>query len=156
VKLALNCHNSGEYYGGCNYAFVDLSPELARALLHKLELTRSLVRTEDVHEVDWFSSNARFFNPRGAEDELENSEEAEWVEGLLEALEGDTPLELPKDFELTEGMEARTEWDHTVASEGGIWFLCNPKHCDEVVTTSVITEEILRKAASMEEEKKDV
>jgi hypothetical protein len=134
MKLLLNTYSTNEYADGCEYAFLDLTKELAE------EIQRRWEHFETVHGKDPSLTEMHFF---GAE--------AMFVDGLpenlMDVLGDDSDFieveALDKDFE---NLEARTECDHMVITSQEVYWQAEPNNCSWYVETRPIPLETVRKA----------
>jgi hypothetical protein len=134
MKLLLNTYSTNEYADGCEYAFLDLTKELAE------EIQRRWEHFETVQWKDPSLTEMHFF---GAE--------AMFVDGLPENLMGvlgDGPdfIEVEAAPDISENLMARTECDRMVITSQEVYWQAIPKHCDWHVETRPIPLETVRKA----------
>lgn len=147
MKIILECSSSDENYnGGCDYALVDLTPELARNLLSKHHAFMRLHKQTKAYEAYWWDCSATFFSPYPMFEEEPKPEETARVELELQPMQ-DGYLEVPDDFRLGENMEARTDCDQMCVREDGVWWFCHPKNDGAHITTPTVPKRILERAA---------
>ncbi len=149
--------SSNEYCdGGCEYAAVDLTRELARLALRRIQVLKEHKKNDDiVYETYYWDFNAEYFSLRS---DFTNMPEkmktailavAEIVEAL--AVNDNELVTAPDDFEVVEAQIAAVECGQMIARDDGIAFLAIPKHCDFYVTTAEIPVPLLHEAAGIDE-----
>jgi hypothetical protein len=63
MKLILKTHCTNEYFDGCSYALVDLTPTLARKVLRRREMFEADRRNDpDLTETSYYSGDADYFS----------------------------------------------------------------------------------------------
>jgi hypothetical protein len=154
MKLILRVSSSNEYCdGGCEYAAVDLTRELASLALRRIQVLKEHKKNDElVYETYYWDFNAEYFSLRA---DFTNMPEkmktailavAEIVEAL--AVDDDELVEAPADFEVVEAQTAAVECGQMIVRDEGIAFLAIPKHSDFYVTTAEIPVSVLQEAAS--------
>jgi hypothetical protein len=131
MKLILKTHCTNEFFDGCSYAVVDLTPALARKVLQRREIFETVRQKDsDLTETSYYNGDAEYFSA------LPTTFEAfDEVERRL-ADRGFT--QVSQDFSVSDEFLERTECGEMVISTGGVWFQCYPKHCDPVIETHEI------------------
>ena len=156
MRLILKVASSKEYCdGGCEFALVDLTPELARLALGRIAALREqkILDPNIVETYYWAYSAACYFSPYAglAIDGME----AEVASILL----GDHLHELqiedkeivcaPESFELLPGQVAAVECEQMIAYEASIAFTAIPKHTSFYVQTVEIPISLLEAALAI-------
>lgn len=131
MKLILKTHCTNEFFDGCSYALVDLTPTLARKVLRRREMFEADRRNDpDLTETSYYSGDADYFSALPTTDEPSDEIERHLTDkGFAKA---------PTDFCVDEELLERTECGQMVISTAGVWFQCYPKHCDPLVETHEI------------------
>lgn len=140
MKIIIKTGSTNEFYEGCEYALIDLTPELARHILEQKRVFDALkLVNRDLMEITFHSNDAEYFStfPEELEDELT---EKFWSgdAGHIPAPEGFAP-----EIE-------RTECDRMEVDQFAVRFTCYPKHCDWMVTTHEIDYATVEAAALVE------
>jgi hypothetical protein len=152
MKIVLQCWSSHDDTCGCDYALVDLTPQLARLVLRRIRVFRRLnAKDAGLSDLRWWNYEAVYFSPWGSDtSDAPAEKETERVEHALPALakKGEEIMEVADDFALGDKMEARTECDRMTVREDGVSFSCIPKHTDVRVTTGTIPMELVERAAA--------
>ena len=156
MKLILRVSSSNEYCdGGCEYAAVDLTRDLANIALRRIQVLKEQKKSDElVYETYYWDFNAEYFSLRA---DFTNVPEkvktatlivAEIVEAL--ATDDSELITAPDDFEVVEAQICTVECGQMITREEGIAFLAIPKHCDFYVTTAEIPLPLLQDAASID------
>jgi hypothetical protein len=156
MKLVLRVSSSNQYCdGGCEFALVDLTRELASVALRRIQALREHKKNdESVYETYYWAYHAEYFSPltnvRSAPGKVDTA-----MRAMAEIVEALTVAEMevataPDDFEVVEAQVAAVECEQMVAREDGIAFLAIPKHCDFYVTTADIPVSVLQEAAGID------
>jgi hypothetical protein len=154
MKVVLPCWSSHDDTCGCDYALVDLTPDLARLVLDRVRVFRKLSASDaGLCDLRWWNCDAVFFSPWGSGDDPDGAQpgevETQRVEQYLSGLDGGREvLEVSDDLALDEEMIARTECDRMVVCDDGVSFSCIPKHTDVRISTGTIPVEMLERVAS--------
>lgn len=131
MKLILKTHCTNEFFDGCSYALVDLTPALAGTILRRQESFDAGHRNDpDLTEVRYYSCEALYFSALPADESLTNE--------IERGLEDRGFARIPNGFHIGDELLERTECDQMVISGHGVWFECYPKHCDPLVETREI------------------
>lgn len=126
---------------GCEFALVDLTPELATLIMQRKTVFDSLKLTDsNLDELVYNSYAAQFFD----DDYL--IEEDSKSSGLMDQDNGF--IEASADFAIATE-PARTECDKMVIDWNGVTFRAYPKHCDWLVTTHEIDYATVEEAAGV-------
>ena len=156
MKLIVRVSSGNQYCdGGCEYATVDLTRDLANVALRRIQVLKEHKKSDDlVFETYYWDFNADYFSLRA---DFTNMPEkvktailtvAEIVEVL--AVEENGLATAPDDFEVVEAQIAAVECLQMIVREDGIAFLAIPKHCDFYVTTAEIPVPVLQEAAGID------
>ena len=159
MKLILRVSSSNEYCdGGCGYAAVELTRELASLALRRIQMLKEHKKNDElVYETYYWDFNAEYFSLRA---DFTNMPEkmktailavADIVEAL--AVDDNELVTAPDDFEVVEAQIAAVECGQMIVRDDGIAFLAIPKHCDFYVTTAEIPVSVLQEAASIDKNK---
>jgi len=134
MKLLLECYSSNENYnGGCDFAFVDLTPELAAIALRRIADFAQLKMGDAMAlEIYYWDDSC---------DWIETSEK---IQELTDGYSGDVVE--AESFEPTKDSKQRTECDQMIVEEYGIRWTAIPKHTDVYVTTLTIPVEMIVRA----------
>jgi hypothetical protein len=131
MKLILRTHSANEFFDGCSYALVDLTPTLARTVLRRREMFEADRRNDpDLTETSYYSGDADYFAALPTTDEA--------VDEIEQHLADKGFTQAPADFCIDDELLERTECAQMVISTAGVWFQCYPKHCDPLVETHEI------------------
>ena len=155
MRLVLSVSSGNEFCdGGCEFALVDLTPELGAMALRRIDVLKEQKKSDgSLLETYYWDFHAEYFSPRtdfnGFPEEAQAAmlEAAEAVESL--AVEEKELVTAPADFKVVETQIAATECEQMVVAEEGIAFVAIPKHCDFYVTTAQIPVSVLQDAAEI-------
>ncbi|MGA2630906.1 MAG: hypothetical protein ABSG54_11915 [Terriglobia bacterium] len=156
MKLILRVSSSNQYCdGGCEFAVVDLTRELASVALRRIQVLKEHKKDDElVYETYYWAFHAEYFSPRADLSSVPEKVKiamqvaAEIVEAL--EVEEKEVITAPDDFEAVEAQIAAVECEQMVVCEDGIAFLAIPKHCDFYVTTAEIPVPVLHDAAGID------
>jgi hypothetical protein len=152
MRIILKVSSSNEHCsGGCEFALLDLTPELARLALGRIATLREQKSLDpDIAEVYYWAYFAEYFSPwedsAGLGEEVENTQ---WtLEGMLDelAMEEKEIISVPETFQLPPGNVAAVECDQMVVREDAIAFMAIPKHASFYVQTVELPLTILEAA----------
>jgi hypothetical protein len=151
MRVILKVWSSSPHWnGGCDYAIVDLAPELASVALRRIGTLREQQAGDPQLDESYFwDSHAAYFSPWvGSEGALDSGDEPN-VAGTIEELQVEAReiVPAPVDFEVAEDQFARVECEQMTVRSGGIAFAAVPKHEDFHVSTAEISMEWLERAA---------
>ncbi len=155
MKLLLRVSSNNQYCdGGCEFAAVDLTRELASIALRRIQVLKEYKKNdESVYETYYWAFHAEYFSPWADVTSVpENVRTAmQPMPGIMETLEVEEKevATAPDDFEVVEAQIAAVECEQMVVREDGIAFLAIPKHCDFYVTTAEIPVSVLQEAAGI-------
>ena len=150
MRVILKVWSSSPHWnGGCDYAIVELAPELASVALRRIGTLREQQAADPQLDESYFwDSHAAYFSPWvGSEDALDSGDEPK-VAGTIEELQVDEReiVQAPEDFKVAEDQFARVECEQMIVRSGGIAFAAVPKHGDFHVSTAAISLEWLERA----------
>lgn len=135
--------------GGCDFAVVELTPELANLALRRITVLCEQKGVDPgVYETYYWGSEVEYFSPwidhASQSDDLRSA--CSEMEQLLEKLQvGKRNMVVVADkFAILETQIARVECRQMVVREDGISFTAIPKHTDFYVTTADIPKEVLQ------------
>ena len=156
MKLILRVSSSNECCdGGCEYAAVDLTPELANVALRRIQVLKEHKKSDElVYETYFWDFNAEYFSLRADFTNLPEKVKtailtvAKIVEAL--AVDNNELVTAPDDFEIVEAQIGAVECGQMIVREEGIAFLAIPKHCEFYVTTAEISVRVLHEAAGID------
>ena len=156
MKFLLRVSSSNQYRdGGCEFALVELTRELANVALRRIQVLKDYKKIDEfIYETYYWDFHAEYFSPRADFSGVpENVKAAMLAVGeIVEALvvEEKGVVTAPDDFEVVEEQIAAVECTQLVVGEDGVAFLAIPKHCDFYVTTAEIPMLILESAAGID------
>jgi len=140
MKLILRTHCTNEFFDGCAYALVDLTPTLARKVLRRREMFEADRRNDpDLTETSYYSGDADYFSALPTT--LDEIERRLADKGFTQA---------PTSFRVDDERLERTECGQMVISTDGVWFQCYPKHCDPLIETHEIDFKTVEEAQNEE------
>jgi hypothetical protein len=131
----------------CDYALIDLTPELARLGLTRIaRLKEHKTRDSDLLEIYFWDFHALYFSPWLAEDTAEADALAQMIEQLPA---GSSELSVAAaDFGVSEHLCARVECCQMIVREEGIAFLTIAKHTSFYISAAEIPSRLLEEAAA--------
>jgi len=149
MRIVLKVWSSNpESNGGCDFALVEVTPELAALALRRIAAVREQKALDPaVDETYCWDSAAQFFSPWadvGCQTEEAKAACLE-LEEELDSLQIDRRemVAAPDNISVRESQVARVECMQMVVREESIAFTAIPKHTDFYVTTARIPKEIL-------------
>ena len=155
MNIVLKVSSSNENYnGGCDFAFVELTAEIARIALRRIQTLKEQKKMDaDIDETYYWSHFVEcFFSPWANLASAEQGVEAAGlaVADLLETLRiEDTELAfVPATFEIPPSQVAAVECEQMIVREDSIAVSAIPKHTSCYIQTTEITIPILAAAAS--------
>ena len=142
MRILLKVTNSNEYCdGGCEFALVDLSPELAALALQRIAALRDQMTVDPniVETYYWAYFSACYFSPYAglAVDDMEAEGASIPLEDLLHELqiEDKEIVCAPASFQVPPGQVAAVECEQMIVYEASIAFTAIPKHTSFHVQT---------------------
>ena len=155
MRVVLKVTSSNENYnGGCEYALLDLTPDLATLAMRRIAVLNEQKNLDpDLDETYYWAYFADcYFDPW-----VESAEDAKEGEGTNSAV-GDTLDELkiedngvvsvPENFHVAPSQYAAVESEQMVVRADAIAFMAIPKHCSVRVQTAEIPITMLETAAA--------
>jgi hypothetical protein len=154
VRIILKVWSSNpDNNGGCDFAVVEITPELAKLALRRIAVLREQKALDPaVYETYYWDSAAEFFSPwvdLGTQtDEIKAA--CLKLEEELESLQIDRRemVSVAHGFSVPQSQIPRVECAQMVVHEEGIAFTAIPKHNDFYVTTAEISKGVLEQAAT--------
>jgi hypothetical protein len=140
-----------DYDGGCDYAAVEISEELAKIMLRRINvLSEQKALDCSLYETCYWDSSPEYFSPWAAHpaEPGEIDVPAAALEEILDGLGVDTKETLiaPPDFRVSEGHIAAVECSQMIVRDDGIAFTALVRHADIYLTTAEIPREIIESA----------
>jgi len=155
MNLVLKVSSSNENYnGGCDFAFVELTAEIAAIALRRIQTLKEQKKLDaDIDETYYWSHFVEcFFSPWANLASAERNAEAASlaVADLLEMLRIEVTeiAMVPETFKVPPSQVAAVECEQMIIREDSIAFSTIPKHASFYVQTTEITIPILAAAAS--------
>ena len=137
MKLIVRTGSTNEFSEGCDYALIDLTPELAHLILaRKATLDRLKESDRDIEELVFTGNYPEYFAT--LPESLEDLDDTLYTAGHVPAPGGFT-VEEPE----------RTECDRMVIDGYGVWWRCYPKHCDWMVDTPHLEYDLIEQVANV-------
>ena len=141
MKVALKVSSSNENcIGGCDFALVELTPELAALALRRIAALREQKKLDpDIDETYYWAYFAEYFSPwrnlASAESEVKTASLA--LADVLEDLriEEEGTVTVPESFQVPSSQVARVECEQMIVREDSIAFMAIPKHASFRVQT---------------------
>ena len=141
MKVVLKVSSSNENcIGGCDFALVELSPELAALALRRIAALREQKKLDpDIDETYFWAYFAEYFSPwrnlASAERDVETACLA--LADVLEDLriEEEGAVTVPESFQVLPSQVARVECEQMIVREDSIAFIAIPKHASFRVQT---------------------
>jgi hypothetical protein len=140
-----------DYSGGADYAAVDITEELAKLTLCRMNLLGEQKALDAaVYETNYWDSSAEYFSPRAVRqiepDEIVESNSG--LEEILDRIEVDIKetVKAPPDFQVPEGHIVAVECAQMIVRDGGIAFTALLRHSDIYLTTAEVPREIIESA----------
>lgn len=144
MKLILETTSSDENYNGdCDYATVELTPNLAKIALRRIKALKQIHQQDDqLWEMYFWDDSPIFFE---GYDELESLTDAETGETCV--FSRSMPFHAAAKFKVPADHFQRTECGQMIVREEEIAWTAIPKHSSVYVTTMPIPLSLLEKAA---------
>ena len=133
---------------GCDYAEVEISEELAKLMLRRLNVLREQKALDpSIFETYYWDYSARYFSPWVNQPTQPHEVEVACceLEKTLEELQVDTceVISVPDDFHVPDSQIATVECAQMIVRQEGISFTASPKHADICLTTAEISKQVL-------------
>lgn len=140
-----------DYDGGCDYAAVEISEELAKLVLRRINiLSEQKALDSSLYETYYSDPSPEYFSPWTVHpaEPGEIDAPAAALEEILDRLGVDTKETLiaPPDFRVSESHIAAVECSQMVVRDDGIAFTALVRHADIYLTTAEIPREIIESA----------
>jgi len=155
VRVVLKVTSSNEHYnGGCEYALLDLTPDLASLALRRIAVLKEQRNLDpDIDETYYWAYFVDcYFDPwaESAEDEKEGKGTSSAVGDMLEELkiEDNGVVSVPENFHVAPSQDAAVECEQMVVRSDAVAFMAIPKHGSVRVETGEIPVAILEEAAT--------
>ena len=156
MRILLKVTSSNEYCdGGCEFALVDLSPELAALALQRIAALRDQMTLDPniVETYHWAYFSACYFSPYAglARDDMEAEGGSIPLGDLLHELqiEDKEIVCVPESFRVRPGQVAAMECEQMVVGSDSIAFTAIPKHSSFYVQTVEIPVTMLEAALAI-------
>jgi hypothetical protein len=153
MRIILKVSSNNEYCdGGCEFALVDLTPELAALALQRIATLREHKNLDpDIIETYYWAYFAEYFSHW--EDLASSGKEVEGTRVTLEAMLDELPIEEKEIVCLPESLQGSpdqiaAECEQMIVREGSIAFMAIPKHASYYVQTVEIPLAMLEAAAT--------
>jgi len=155
VRVVLKVASSNENYnGGCEYALLDLTPDLASLALRRIAVLKEQRNLDpDIDETYYWAYFVDcYFDPwaESAEDVKESEGTSSAVGDMLDELkiEDKGVLSVPENFHVAPSQSAAVECEQMVVSADSISFTAIPRHASLRVATAEIPITMLETAAA--------
>ena len=154
MRIIVKVSSNNEYCdGGCEFALVDLTPELAALALGRIATLREQKNLDpDIIETYYWAYFAEYFSPW--EDLAGFGKEVQGTRVTLEGMLDELPIEekeivcLPETFQVSPHQVAAVECEQMIVREDSIAFVAIPKHASFYVQTAEIPLAMLEAAAT--------
>jgi len=141
MRIILKVSSSNEHCnGGCEFALLDLTSELARLALGRIATLREQKSLDpDIDEVYYFAYFAEYFSPW--EDPASSAGEFEGTGMTLEEMLDELAIEekeivcVPETFQVSPHQLAAVECERMIVHVDSIAFMAIPKHASYYVQT---------------------
>jgi hypothetical protein len=134
-----------DYNGGCDYAAAEISRELAKLTLRRINiLSKQKALDSALYETYYWNYSAEYFSPWAGE----HDESAAGLVEMFESLEVDAKETAiaPPEFRVPESQVAAVESAQMIVRDSGIAFTALLRHTDIYLTTAEIPREIIEAA----------
>jgi hypothetical protein len=154
MRIVLKVWGSNEYCdGGCEFARVDLTPELAALALGRIAVLREQKSLDpDIDETYYWAYFADYFSPW--EDLASSGKEVEDTRAAVEDTLGRLQIDekeiicVPESFEVSPSQIAAVECEQMIVRQDSIAFMAIPKHASFYVQTAEIPLAMLEAAVA--------
>jgi hypothetical protein len=153
MRIILKVSSTSEHCdGGCEFAIVDLTAELAGLALNRIAtLIEQKSLDRDIIETYYWTSIAEYFSPWGDLPMAGNGVDGPRVctAELLDQLQVQEKEVVcaPESFQVSPSQTAAVECEQMVVREGAIAFIAIPKHASYYVETAEIPLALVKAAA---------
>jgi hypothetical protein len=145
MKLVSTVSSDQETWG-CDYALIDLSPELARLALRRVNILKAQMQADQqLDEIYFWDLHVEYFSPW----KVKEADSADILSEMLDKLPsvaGDL-LRAPDDFAVPENLLEHVECSQMITREDGIAFIAIPKHASYYIRTAEVPLPLLESAA---------
>jgi hypothetical protein len=146
MKLVSTVSSDQETWS-CDYALVDLNPDLARLALRRINTFKVQKKADQqLGEMYFWDFHVEYFSPGNA-DGGDSADSLSVMLDKLPPLAGDL-MRAPDDFAVPESLLARMECSQMVVSEDAIAFIAIPKHASYYIHTAEIPLHLIEAVAS--------
>ena len=146
MKLVSTVSSDQETWS-CDYALVDLNPDLARLALRRINLFKVQKKADQqLDEMYFWDFHVEYFSPWNAEEEDSAGSLSEML-NKLPLVAGDLMC-APDDFAVPGNLFARIECSQMVIRADAIAFIAIPKHASYYVRTSEVPLHLIEAVAS--------
>ena len=143
MKLVSTVSSDQETWN-CDYALVDLTPDLARLALRRINLLKVQKKAdEQLDEMYFWDLHVEYFSPW--KDEVDSADPLSAMLERLPPVAGDL-LRAPDNFAVPENLLARVECSQMIVREGAVAFIAIPKHASHYIRTSEVPLSLLESA----------
>lgn len=145
MRIFLRTFSTNEDWNGdCDYAVVDVTPELAAIALRRVNrLNRIQAKDDPLVEMYYWDHSAVYFACFDWFEEIEDPQTRELVSGII--WNGDPWIETSH-VEIPESAIPRTEGKQMIVRDDAIAWACYPKHSDVQITTAEVPLDVLKQA----------
>jgi hypothetical protein len=131
---------------GCDYALIDLSPDLASLALNRVSSLKALKRIDpQLDEIYFWDYHVEYFSPWNSE-EVDRADSLGTMIDHLPSVKGEL-VQASDDFVVPEDLIARVECPQMIAHEEGISFIAIPKHASHYIRTAEIPFSVIESVA---------
>lgn len=154
MSIILNVWSNNPFNnGGCDFAVVELTPELAKLALRRIAaLCEQKSLDPCVCETYYWGSEAEYFSPwiDSASQSADTNTACPDLEKLLEEFKADRREMVVSADKVTllENQIAHVECGQMIVREDSTSFTAIPKHTDFYVTTAEIPKDVVQRAAT--------
>ena len=155
MRIVLKVTSSNEYSdGGCEYALLDLTPELAALAIRRIATLKEQKSLDpDIDETYYWAYFVECYFSTYAElsiDDMEAASASVPLGDLIDDLEIEDKeiVCVPETFRVLPSQSAAVECEQMIAREGSIAFTAIPKHASIRVQTAEIPLSMLEAAAA--------
>ena len=144
MKLVSTVSSDQETWG-CDYALIDLSPELARLALRRMNILKAQKQADQqLDEMYFWDYNVEYFSPWEGE-----AERADPLSEMLDKLPlvADDLMYAPDGFVVPDNLLEPVECSQMIIREDAIAFIAIPKHASYHIRTAEVPLSLLESAA---------
>ena len=153
MRVILKVTSGNEHYsGGCEYALLDLTPELAALALRRIAVLKEFAKLDpDIDETYyWGHCVICYFDPWAGSEVEDRENTSAGLEDKLDELkiEENGVARVAEDFCVAPSQCAAVECERMIARADSVAFTAIPKHCSFRVETREVPLAMLKAAAS--------